>query len=307
MSWLKELAYRVLKIGGTEQAARKALNFVAGSGLTIEATDDAENSTMTCTFSAPALVGAMRGIVIGAQGANDLLDLVEDYPRNDYFFTVFCDNADGLALTLPSVDDWGGPGTPVFIEARLGAITLTGPIEETTIQKGDGCVITCDRAGVTYDWRYLVRPRSNQAQQPFRNVRAGGGNPLCNVAPDFADAFTSLANAGTRNIDFHPGNHDYLPSNDGYFTLIYEFRLAMNGGGIRKLTVSQDFKTVGGTPTLEGTIQQPSLTGVSTGLAAAFTIDSGYVRVGLTNTTGAAVSGHYWRWVLAGDRPVYAA
>jgi hypothetical protein len=128
----------------------------------------------------------------------------------------------------------------------------------------------------------------------FSNTTANGGNPALTVAPTTAAQFASLADAGARTYDYDPGAN-------GYYTLVYEFRLVV-GGAYRKIAVSQDFKRVAGVCSLEGSAVTSGL-GVQTGLAVAFSIVSDDVRVTLTNTTGGALTGHYWRSVLSGDLP----
>lgn len=128
----------------------------------------------------------------------------------------------------------------------------------------------------------------------FSNTTASGGNPALTVAPATAAAFASLANTGARTYDYDPGV-------DGYYTLVYEFRLVV-GGSYRKVAASQDFKRVAGVCSLEGSTVTSGL-GVQTGVAVAFSISSDDVRVTLTNSTGGALTGHYWRSVLSGDLP----
>jgi hypothetical protein len=127
------------------------------------------------------------------------------------------------------------------------------------------------------------------------NTTANGGNPRLRVAPDTAAQFTSLADAGVRTYDFDPGVN-------GYYTLAYEFRLITGGGSYRKVSATQDFKRVSGVCSLEGSAVISGL-GVQTGVAVAFSIASDDVRVSVTNTTGAALTGHYWRGTLDGDLP----
>lgn len=129
----------------------------------------------------------------------------------------------------------------------------------------------------------------------FSNDTSGGGNPTLKVAPETAAEFAQLADATARTYDYDPGV-------DGYYSLVYEFRLITGGGSYRKIAVTQDFKRVSGVCSLEGSMVTIG-TGVQTGLTVAFSIASDDVRVTFTNGTGSTLDGHYWRGVTAGDLP----
>ena len=129
----------------------------------------------------------------------------------------------------------------------------------------------------------------------FTNTTPGGGNPTLFVAPDVTAPFESLSDSGERSYDYNPGA-------DGYYTLAYEFRLVTGESTFRKVSVVQDFKCVDGVCSLEGSAV-PSNLGVQTGVALEFSIVDDAVRVTLTNTTGSALSGYYWRATAPGDLP----